>query len=112
MDVPKVPSCNAALLVALLLNTRPGEGKTKEELMILADATGVSKEPMDKKTGFYDGWAGMSELKKGDPALVCMKKKLYCLTTQPQGSAGRDVARALHQLAHREGYCGCGNSTL
>ena len=110
--VPKVPSCNAALMVALLLHTREGEGKTKEQLMPLADATGISKEPMDQKNGFYDGWAGMSELKKGDPPLVTMKKKLYCLTTQPPDSSGRKIARALHQLAHREEICNCGNHNL
>ena len=108
--VPSLPSCNAALLIGLLLNTRPGEGMSKEELMIRADECGASKVAMDQKNGFYDGWAGMSTLKTGDPALVCMKKRLHCLTTQPQGSSGRDVARALHILAHREGHCRCGQN--
>jgi len=112
LHVPTVPSCNAALMVALLLNTRPGEGLSKEELMIRADETGVSKVAMDQKNGHYDGWAGVSTLKTGDPALICMKKKLHCLTTQPSGSSGRDVARALHILAHREGFCRCGNPNL
>ena len=108
--VPSVPSCNAALLIGLLLNTRPGEGLSKEELMVRADACGASKVAMDQKNGFYDGFSGMSTLKTGDPALVTMKKKLYCLTTQPQGLSGRDVARALHILAHREGHCRCGQT--
>ena len=67
--------------------------------MIRADECGASKVAMDQKNGFYDGWAGVSTLKTGDPPLICMKKKLHCLTTQPQGSSGRDVARALHILA-------------
>lgn len=64
--VPKVPSCNAALMVALLLNQEPGGsnigkegGLTKENLMLLAEETGVSKDPMDGNGGFYDGWSGM-----------------------------------------------------
>ena len=58
--VPKVPSCNAALLIALLLNHRPGtEGISKESLMMLAEETGVSKESMGGNGGWYDGWAGM-----------------------------------------------------
>ena len=58
--VPKVPSCNAALMIALLLNHRPGsEGISKESLMMLAEETGVSKESMGGNGGWYDGWAGM-----------------------------------------------------
>ena len=110
LHVPTVPSCNAAIMIGLLLNTRSGEGLSKEEAMIRADECGASKVAMDQKNGHYDGWAGVSTLKTGDPPLICMKKKLYCLTTQPQGSSGRDVARALHILAHREGYCRCGRS--
>lgn len=110
LHVPTVPSCNAAIMIGILLNTRSGEGLSKEEAMIRADECGASKVAMDQKNGHYDGWAGVSTLKTGDPPLICMKKKLYCLTTQPQGSSGRDVARALHILAHREGYCRCGRS--
>ena len=110
--VPKSGTCNAALLVALLLNTRPGEGLPKERLIDLADTGGVSNTPMDQKSGYFDGWSGMSALKNGDPALVILKKKLYCLSTQPPGSSGRDVARAVHILAHREGRCKCGNVDL
>ena len=58
--VPKVPSCNAALMVALLLNHEAGSpGLTKEHLMLLAEETGVSKDPMEGNGGFYDGWSGM-----------------------------------------------------
>lgn len=78
--------------------------------MVRADECGASKVAMDQKNGFYDGFSGMSTLKTGDPALVTMKKKLYCLTTQPQGLSGRDVALALHILAHREGHCRCGQN--
>ena len=57
---PKVPSCNAALLIALLLNQTTGySGVSKEHLMMLAEETGVSKDPMDGNGGFYDGWSGM-----------------------------------------------------
>jgi len=50
--VPSVPSCNAALMIGLFLNTRPGEGLSKEELMIRADECGASKVAMDQKNGF------------------------------------------------------------
>ena len=49
----------------------------------------------------------LKDLTKGDPALVYVDKKRYSLTTQPYGSAGVDVANALHILAHREGICRC-----
>jgi ERCC4-type nuclease len=58
--VPKVPSCNAALLVALLLNHRSGsDGLAKENIMLFAEETGISKEPIGGNGGWYDGWAGM-----------------------------------------------------
>ncbi|KAL3768086.1 hypothetical protein ACHAW5_009143 [Stephanodiscus triporus] len=110
--VPKVPSCNAALMVALLLNHVPGtQGMSKERLMVLAEETGVSSEStMGGDGGFYDGWAGVKQLLQGDPALVRKEKgHRYSLTTQPPESCGRAVAHALHILAHREGICKCGN---
>jgi hypothetical protein len=110
--VPKVPSSNAALMVALLLHHVPGtQGMTKERLMVLAEETGVSKESMSGDGGFYDGWSGMSSLITGDPALVRREKgHRYSLTTQPPESSGIAVASALHTLAHREGLCTCGAS--
>lgn len=110
--VPKVPSSNAALMVALLLHHTPGtQGMAKERLMVLAEETGVSKESMSGDGGFYDGWSGMKSLMEGDPALVRREKgHRYSLTTQPPESAGVAVASALHVLAHREGLCSCGGS--
>jgi hypothetical protein len=108
--VPKLPSSNAALLVALLLNHTPGtEGLPKERLMLLAEETGVSKDPMGGKGGWYDGWSGMKEMTTGDPPLVSVVKRKYSLTTQPTGGAGIDVAKALHTMAHRENICRCGS---
>ncbi|KAL9181063.1 hypothetical protein ACHAXT_009868 [Thalassiosira profunda] len=50
---PKIPSSNAALMVALLLNHVPGtQGMSKERLMVLAEETGVSKESMSGDGGF------------------------------------------------------------
>ena len=82
--VPKVPSCNAALMVALLLNHVPGKGMAKERLMVLAEEIGVSgNESMGGDGGFYDGWAGVKQLLQGDPALVRKEKgNKYSLTTQ------------------------------
>ena len=62
--VPRVPSSNAALMVALLLNHIPGtQGLTKERLMVLAEETGISKESMSGDgSSFYDGWSGMKQL--------------------------------------------------
>jgi len=110
--VPKIPSSNAALMVALLLNHVPGsQGMAKERLMVLAEETGVSKESMGGDGGFYDGWSGMKQLQEGDPALVRREKgHRYSLTTQPPESCGRAVAHALHLLAHREGLCNCGSN--
>lgn len=110
--VPKVPSSNAALMIALLLNHTPGtQGLTKERLMVLAEETGVSKESMSGDgSSFYDGWSGMKQLQEGDPALVRREKgHRYSLTTQPPESAGVAVANALHIVAHREDLCTCGN---
>lgn len=57
--VPRVPSSNAALMVALLLHHIPGtQGLTKERLMVLAEETGISKESMSGDgSNFYDGWS-------------------------------------------------------
>jgi len=110
--VPKVPSSNAALMIALLLNHTPGtQGLTKERLMVQAEETGVSKESMSGDgSSFYDGWSGMKQLQEGDPALVRREKgHRYSLTTQPPESAGVAVANALHIVAHREDLCTCGN---
>ncbi len=80
-----MPSCNAALMVALLLNHVPGtQGMAKERLMVLAEEIGVSGcESMGGDGGFYDGWAGVKQLLQGDPALVRKEKgNRYSLTTQ------------------------------
>jgi hypothetical protein len=102
--------------VALLLNHTPGEpGMEKAMLMTLADQTGISKDSMGGRGGFYDGWSSVKELLTGDPALMQGPKRLYSLTTQPPGQSGRDVAKALHQLAHcpqrmgdKAATCKCG----
>ena len=101
--MPKVPSSNAALMVALLLHHVPGTpGMAKERLMVLAEETGVSKESSEHPRtiylvanvfrsshvsvllspsiavsgdgGFYDGWSGIKQLQEGDPALVRKEK--------------------------------------
>ncbi|KAL7531615.1 hypothetical protein ACHAXR_007312 [Thalassiosira sp. AJA248-18] len=111
--VPKVPSCNAALMVALLLNHVPGtQGMAKERLMVLAEETGISKESMSGDGGsFYDGWSGVKQLQEGDPALVRREKgHRYSLTTQPPETSGRAVAHALHIVAHREKMCNCSSN--
>jgi hypothetical protein len=117
--VPKVPSCNAAILVALLLHnhspgtstqTSPdGSGLTKEQLLLYAEECGLSKDPMGGVGGYYDGWSGMKQLVSGDPGLVTQVKKKFLLTSRPYGSAGIDIAKALHLLAHREEHqlCQC-----
>ena len=49
--VPKVPSCNAAILVALHLHTEPEDGGLeKAKVMSYAEETGVSKDPMVSAT--------------------------------------------------------------
>ena len=48
-------------------------------------------------------------MKGGDPALVSLRKGKFSLTTQPRGSAGVDVAKAMHILAHRAKLCRCGS---
>ncbi len=83
--VPKVPSCNSALLVALLLNHVPGTpGLTKEKLMVLAEETGVAgSESLSGDGGYSNGWSGMSQMLLGDPALVRKEKgQRFSLTTQ------------------------------
>lgn len=58
---PKVPSCNAAILVALHLHHEPGEAPLeKAKIMNYAEESGVSKDPMfGTGKGWYDGWAGI-----------------------------------------------------
>ncbi|KAL3823017.1 hypothetical protein ACHAXA_005205 [Cyclostephanos tholiformis] len=86
--VPKVPSCNATLMVALLLNHIPGTRDSRNEKR---KANGTDRRD---RSGFYDGRAGVKQLLQGDPAL-------------PPETCGRAVAHALHILAHREGICNC-----
>merc|ERR1712157_438555 len=89
--VPKVPSCNAALMVALFLHHTPGtEGLSKDRMMVLAEETGVSKDSMSGDGGsYYDGWSGMKQLLEGDPALVKREKgNRFSLTTQPPNTSG------------------------
>jgi hypothetical protein len=112
--VPKPNSANAALMVALLLNHTPGEpGMEKETLMAHADQLGISKDPMGGTGGWYDGWSSVKLLVTGDPPLVQYPKRRYSLTTQPPGQSGVEVAKALHELAHRPermggAVCSCG----
>ena len=59
--VPKVPSCNAAILVALHLEAGP-KPMEKQQIMERAEETGVSKDPMfgkGKGQFNYDGWSGL-----------------------------------------------------
>ena len=59
--LPKIPSCNAAILVALHLHHVPGEEPLeKAKIMSFAEETGVSKDPMfGNGKGWYDGWSGI-----------------------------------------------------
>ena len=60
---PRVPSSNAAILIAMLLHDKEGQGLTKDKIMQLAEETGVSKDPMEGNGGWYNGWAGMKVIK-------------------------------------------------
>jgi len=59
--VPKVPSCNAAILIALHLHHEPGTPTLpKEKIMMYAEECGVNKDPMfGNGKGWYDGWSGI-----------------------------------------------------
>ena len=72
--VPKVPSSNAAILVAMLLHDKERHGLTKEKIMQLADESGISKEPMEGNGGWYNGWAGMKVMKTWNHTLTVLKK--------------------------------------
>lgn len=79
--------------------------------MMRAQETGI--QDMSRPPGsYYDGFSGIKELISGDPPLVNHSKKRYTLTTRPTGSAGIDVARALHIHAHRRQFCRCGRDPL
>jgi len=95
-------------MVALLLNWKEGsEGLTKEALIMRAQETGI--QDMSRPPGsYYDGFSGINSLTSGDPPLVNDSKKRYTLTTRPTGSAGIDVARAIHIYAHKRQLCCCG----
>jgi len=69
--LPKVSSCNAAILVVLYLNHSPGtKGLSKERIMLLAEDTCVSVDPMGGKGGWYDGWSNV-KVKKGNYIYYC-----------------------------------------
>ena len=55
--VPKLPSCNAAILVAILLHDETGTTALKKEtIMNFAEETGISKDPMfGNGKSWYDG---------------------------------------------------------
>jgi hypothetical protein len=59
--VPKVPSCNAAILIALHLDHEQGTPTLpKEKIMMYAEECGVNKDPMFRsRKGWYDGWSGI-----------------------------------------------------
>lgn len=111
--VPKVPSSNAAILVALLLHQKNDDALSKEAILNYAEETCISKEPMHGNgRSFYNGWSGIKDLtvlSEGRPALINItKRRGYALATEPFGESGVDVARAVHVLAHRQGLCKCG----
>jgi len=55
--IPKLPSCNAAILVAILLHDETGTNSLKKEtIMNYAEETGISKDPMfGNGKSWYDG---------------------------------------------------------
>ena len=55
--VPKLPSCNAAILVAIFLHDETGKTMMqKQTIMNLAEETGISKDPMfGNGKSWYDG---------------------------------------------------------
>ena len=84
LDSPKIPSCNAALMVALLLHHVAGiPVMKKEQLMVLAEEGGVNSKSMGGDGGFCNGWEEMKMLLQRNPALVQKEKgHKYSLTTQ------------------------------
>jgi hypothetical protein len=86
----------------------------KDALMHLAEQTGVSAGPMAGTGGgpyHYDGWSGVRQLLEGPSPLVRkVGRDRIALTTLPNKDAGRDVAAALHTIAHANRRCRCGEA--
>lgn len=105
--VPKVPSCNAAILVALLLN--PNTSMEKDDLMSSANDNGISEGKMygQGRGGpyTYDGWSGMKQMTHETPHLIHSRRRQYSLTEE-----GKEIADAIHILAHRKNLCKCGRN--
>lgn len=106
----------SALLVALYLHEKemgPDDvGLTQEELTMKAEGLAITKNPFSggtTQTGpyHYTGWANMSKLLSGDPALVNKTKRLYKLTRSCD-IAGYKVAEAMHAWCHQHNNCPCG----
>jgi hypothetical protein len=141
--VPRPDGANCALLVALHLyedrdrtaNAAAGAGGgggapasratlpmlSKADLMHRAEATGISRDPMETPRGgggpfVYDGWASVKakltdpdpSAGLGPPLVKRFGRDSFKLTTLPLGNAGRDVAAALHARCHALGRCQCG----
>ena len=61
--LPKLPSCNAAILVAILLHSEAGAYMKKEDIMNYAEETGISKDPMHGNgKSFYNGKFHLKEM--------------------------------------------------
>ena len=104
--VPNVPSCNAAILVALLLN--PNTPMEKDDLMSSANDNGISEGKMygDGRGPYaYDGWSGMKQMTHETPHLIHSRRRQYSLTEE-----GKQIAEAIHILAHRRNLCKCGRN--
>lgn len=108
--------CGTAILVALYLHEKEvGQGAAgleKDELYCKAEGLNISKNPFSggtTQTGpyQYDGWASMSKLLHGDPALVTKVKGKYKLTRSCD-IAGFPVAQSMHWWCHQHHNCPCG----
>lgn len=104
-------TCDCAVLVAMLLHDRGGEGDFKDDIYATATNLRITKNPFAGGTTqrgphLYDGWSGVAKMSKGEVPLISLKKKKYSLTRM-HDLGGMEVAKALHKWCHEWGNCRC-----
>lgn len=79
--IPKIPSCNAAILVAILLHNKPGGTMKKEDIMNFAQETGISKDPMfGNGKSWYDGEFIIERTAISSPSINYLKNNILHFT--------------------------------
>jgi len=116
----KANSNNVAMLVSMLLHDPENKGLSKEAIVQMSEQSQISENPFaggTTQTGpyIYDGWSGMSTLKKGEVPLVVQKDCKYRLSATDKERGGVAMATDYHIMLHNMGLlgdsCPCSRTT-